>query len=1339
MKKIYSLLVALVCGVMLSFTQAATIKVHVPQDGSLTGWNLGTVYFWVWNTGAEGSNLQATSEGNGWYSANVTTNNFLVKDGADWAGDSHQSVDQAISGDACYELANGSSKKILTAVSCDGGTTPVNPPTPSGSYYVAGNGVGAWCNGVSWDPGAEANKMTNGSITFTNVPAGTYDFKITQGAWGTNGVNNWDYNYFNAACSNVTAVHSEPDWNIEFTTAQAGDITITFDGSKICVNATGGGTNPGGGEVSASDIYLIGYIDGADVDDTSRKFENGSLTVTFAQKSYVYIKTGDNKYYMAETYTESSPATLKQSVYGVAGTPAEKVGVNAGTWTFTVAAAGDGYTLSFSGNGTTPVNPGGGSDAKGYYMYKGYINGADVEPSRETTLFVNGEASVNITSDSYIFVIYQVDGEAGVQYMTSAVAPSPATLVKDGGEKALIKAGATKLYLYDNGDGTLTLSSDPISGKTPVAGKYDTTNPGGGDGPVIPAGDYYITGDSELFGSWNPAAIKMTDASYTFEDLPAGTYAFKVTQGDWTKTSYGADALGVVSEGLSVTSDTNGNIVLTLDATTTITISFLNSKVNISAAGSEVIIPVGPAYIEYSTATPAGIEDVMLQGFYWDSNQDTHAATAKQPDTGNTISYTMSYYGPTRWDNLLADISDLNQYFDLIWLAPSAKSSGGLGYHPVQMSNQNSDLGSRRSLTSLIDQFHQGGGKVIADIVVNHRGNVSSWCDFATDRFVCSDGTNYGTFTFTAEHITGDDEVWKSTDAGAKTCQTANPANKRGAYDTGESYDPARDLDHTNAYVRSSIKAYLKWLRHEMRYDGFRWDVAGGFGQSYLGEYVDAGKPYISMAEKWEGSAQKLWEFIGRTGNKTGGLDFAVKYTAFNEGIAAGNYSKLRGAGLPGLGHAQYSVPFIDNHDTFERYNTWSTENNEFGGKGNFQAALKGIGTATPTVAQARNNALLNKVLQANAFLLGMPGVPCVFYPHWYSLKTQIKEMILARKAAGITNTSSVNDEAGNGYYKATIQGNRGELLLRVGPNSDYTNCPSGYTRMAGGQSGDNYAMFVKTTSPTKPALGVAPGGGRYIGGTQVSMSATFGADIYYTLDGTEPSATNGTKYTAPVSITVNNTVLKAVAINAAGASPVQTHTYVTENPVRTEPITIKFWKPEGWTACNIWAWNESGNIGSTTAWPGDAAMTDNGDGWWTYTFDMSVDEITGIVFNNGKNGGPQTGDYVADVIVESTCFSWSGINKDDPYVVPCDYTALPEVRTADIRVYPNPATETLYITGEYAMNAQLTVYDITGRRVVSQRNTTGSLQVSTLSSGMYILTVKDEQGRTMQHHFIKK
>lgn len=74
-----------------------------------------------------------------------------------------------------------------------------------------------------------------------------------------------------------------------------------------------------------------------------------------------------------------------------------------------------------------------------------------------------------------LFVIYQVDGQEGVQYMTSEWIDGPdhATLSVNGNggyNKWNCPMGTTTLYLYDNGDGTLEISSKPMAGKTLVSG-----------------------------------------------------------------------------------------------------------------------------------------------------------------------------------------------------------------------------------------------------------------------------------------------------------------------------------------------------------------------------------------------------------------------------------------------------------------------------------------------------------------------------------------------------------------------------------------------------------------------------------------------------------------------------------------------------------------------------------------------------------------------------------------------------------------------------------------------------------------------------------------------------
>ena len=78
------------------------------------------------------------------------------------------------------------------------------------------------------------------------------------------------------------------------------------------------------------------------------------------------------------------------------------------------------------------------------------------------------------------------------------------------------------------------------------------------------------------------------------------------------------------------------------------------------------------------------------------------------------------------------------------------------------------------------------------------------------------------------------------------------------------------------------------------------------------------------------------------------------------------------------------------------------------------------------------------------------------------TFKDAIKPLINARYKTGVHSESGVSDECGDGYYKATITGNNGEIRLLVGPNSGYNSTPSGYT-LAG--KGINYGVYYKTTS----------------------------------------------------------------------------------------------------------------------------------------------------------------------------------------------------------------------------------------------------------------------------------
>ena len=424
----------------------------------------------------------------------------------------------------------------------------------------------------------------------------------------------------------------------------------------------------------------------------------------------------------------------------------------------------------------------------------------------------------------------------------------------------------------------------------------------------------------------------------------------------------------------------------------------------------------------YNGSAPANCPDVMLQAFYWDSNDGSKSTTI---------------YGRTRWIDHLngnngSSATEMGQWFDLVWLPQMSKSSGGLGYHPTDYSSLESGLGTEKKLRELIDTLHVNGARVVADIVINHADAQEGWCNFKSYDFGA-----YGKFTPDGSYICSTDEM--NTYAPESACRGYAVGNPDDGYGDEANYASSRDWDHTNYEVRDMFKAYLRWMRNVVKVDGFRYDYCKGYHNSHINEYNRAAEAYFSVMEYWDGNVNTLQDRLSDAGWNTTTFDFATKYTAFNNGIASDYYQGLKGAGLPGANKARYAVTFVDSHDSFQR------DGNEFCGEGNSMTICR------------------DKVLQCNAYMLSMPGVPCVFWPHWVTFKDEIKAMINARYKTGVHSESGVNDETGSGYYKATIYGTNGEIRLLLGPNSGYDTTPSGYTLAT---KGVNYGVYYKMTSP---------------------------------------------------------------------------------------------------------------------------------------------------------------------------------------------------------------------------------------------------------------------------------
>ena len=426
-----------------------------------------------------------------------------------------------------------------------------------------------------------------------------------------------------------------------------------------------------------------------------------------------------------------------------------------------------------------------------------------------------------------------------------------------------------------------------------------------------------------------------------------------------------------------------------------------------SKYGEDPVVPIEPS--DFDKAVPSECTDVMLQAFYWESYQDKG-------------------YGDTKWATLTSQAGEIGRTFTLVWLPPSAEANG-MGYIPTCYSSQSCAMGKRSALETLITSLHNAGARVLADIVINHCGNKSNACDYNSFNF----GT-YGSFSPESGWMTSNDEGVTN-----YHCTGGSHADD-GQHEAN--YGAARDWDHKNSNVQAMCRAYLKWMKNEILYDGFRFDYCGGYHTSHINDYVSAAKPYFSVMEYWDGNASNLKARINDADKNTLTFDFSNMYNAIRDGIAKGSFTKCKNAGLRGQGYSKYAVTFIDNHDTFGRGNDGTTD-----------ILGKGDGSSV-------NNRKV--MLQANAYILSLPGVPCVFYPHWVKYKAEIKKMVLARRSAGIHSESQMTETAGSDYYEATVSGKYGQVILYLGTSATKA-APDGFLTAS---KGDGYAMYYTTTNP---------------------------------------------------------------------------------------------------------------------------------------------------------------------------------------------------------------------------------------------------------------------------------
>lgn len=573
---------------------------------------------------------------------------------------------------------------------------------------------------------------------------------------------------------------------------------------------------------------------------------------------------------------------------------------------------------------------------------------------------------------------------------------------------------------------------------------------------------------------------------------------------------------------------------------------------------------------------PANYGGVMFQSFAWDS------------------------YTDTQWTNLTSQADTLSKYFTLIWVPQSGYCntlSNNMGYYDIWWFDHKSAFGTAEQLKTMISTFKAKGTGIIADVVINHKAGNTNWIDFPDETYTSTTtGKTYKlTWTPTAD-ICNDDEANTNADSPYKGQIT-------GAADTGEGDSGCRDLDHTNAEVQNNIKTYTDFLLNEMGYTGFRYDMTKGYAGRYTKMYNESAKPAYSVGEYWDGNVNLVKAWVDSTGKTSAAFDFPMKYLIKNTfsgnwaNLANYNSTSASNSSLVGQdGYSQYAVTFVDNHDTGEPH-------------------------TNPDPQRANIGA-------ANAFILAMPGTPCIWLTHWKNYKTIIKKCILARKLAGITNTSTVESlNATSAGAAIIVDGSNGNKVLLVlgSPTSVNTD---GYQLAC---EGENFKYYVS----------------------------------------------NG---------------LDLSEINSIKDEETETHEIPSFCTVNEGETCAFFEVPSSWgTDIKCWAWDGNGNYTGGT-WPGVSCTLvgthSNGSQVYKWTWDGSytgttASTPTGIIFSVGT-GSPQTNDmtfkngnyYGLNVVYGNVIDTTTGINtiKSNAYTDGNWYTI------SGSRITDKPSQKGVYI-----------------------------------------------------------
>eukprot|EP00262_Sarcandra_glabra_P006628 TRINITY_DN1898_c0_g1_i1.p1 TRINITY_DN1898_c0_g1~~TRINITY_DN1898_c0_g1_i1.p1 ORF type:complete len:418 (+),score=62.92 TRINITY_DN1898_c0_g1_i1:519-1772(+) len=374
------------------------------------------------------------------------------------------------------------------------------------------------------------------------------------------------------------------------------------------------------------------------------------------------------------------------------------------------------------------------------------------------------------------------------------------------------------------------------------------------------------------------------------------------------------------------------------------------------------------------------------------------------------------------WKILEGRVPDIGKSgFTSAWLPPASHSFSPDGYLPQNLYSLDSSYGSEYPLKALLQKMGQFRVRAMADIVINHRVGTTQGHGGIYNRY---------------------DGIPLSWDE----CAVTSCSGGLGSQSTGDNFHGVPNIDHSQPFVRKDIIGWLQWLRKSIGFQDFRFDFAKGYAAKFVKEYIEESKPIFSVGEYWDtcnysapsyhldynqdSHRQRIINWIDNTGGLCAAFDFTTK--GILQEAVKGELWRLRDPqgkppGVMGWWPSR-AVTFLDNHDTGSTQAHWPFPSGH--------------------------------IMEGYAYILTHPGIPSVFYDHFYdwgdTYHDQIVKLINIRKHQDIHSRSSITIlEAHPNLYSAVIGD---KVCMKIGDGSW---CPSGKEwKLA--TSGHRYAVWHK-------------------------------------------------------------------------------------------------------------------------------------------------------------------------------------------------------------------------------------------------------------------------------------